>query len=138
MQIVNKDEYDFLNEETSKMKNIKDIDADIRQGNMVSKHDASFSENIESRLINGVFQHAEELFYFSPEQRNVFHNYRHALIRAPAGCGTSLMILFKILDLVQNDPEQKVLLVAPYPHDVRCVQTLLTALLFRFTFKNCH
>ena len=122
MKPFNKKFFSFSDDDASLSFIIQTVDEDIKTANIVSKLGAPFSNNISTSSMNDRFLNVDELsvLYFSPQQQMIFDNYPRALIRSHAGCGKTLLILLKILDILYKDPSQKIVLVAPYPHNIRC------------------
>ena len=110
--------FQFSDNQASLACNIQAVDKSINDAILCSPKGAQFSANTSSSLISEVVKDDDELnvLYFSPQQKVIYDNYRHALIRAHAGCGKTVIILIKILDILEKDPTQKILLIAAQPH----------------------
>ena len=64
-----------------------------------------------------------KLCYLTPNQRQLFSHVKHAIVRSAAGCGKSLLIVFKTLELL-SDSRSRILLLAPEPHSFRIKNVL--------------
>ena len=65
------------------------------------------------------------LIYLTTRQFNLlFNGPLKLLIEGPAGTGKTLIILLKILYLVRSETPFNILLIAPFPHSVRCKRFL--------------
>ena len=118
--------FQFNDDQASLASNIQTIDKSISCATLCSEKGAQFTSNVSSSSVTEVIDRDEELniLYFSPQQKLIFDDYKHALIRAHAGCGKTLLILIKILDILEKDFSQKILLIAAKPHHLRCKNIL--------------
>ena len=60
------------------------------------------------------------LLYLTLQQFDLFYNIKKAVVRAPAGCGKTVLVLLRILQLVADKTADKILLIGPWPHVLRC------------------
>ena len=61
------------------------------------------------------------LFYLKPRQFNLlFNGPPRLIIQGPAGTGKTIIILLKILYLVKNESPFNIVLIVPYPSNIRC------------------
>ena len=110
----------------------KSIDRKVDESLLSSKADA-VKEKEKTPLNNvclmspsSIFRSAKSIkaVYLTPEQEDVYKNYKSVVITGPAGSGKSYLILFKILELVQSQNEPLIVVVAPFPHNLRCAKIL--------------
>ena len=75
---------------------------------------------------NSVFRQGAHinLVYLTMQQKYMFENVRQCIIRGHAGTGKTILMLFKIIELVSKQSPYKILLVAPHPHQIRCKNIL--------------
>jgi len=118
--------FEFNTDEAALASNVQTVDKKIKEAFLSSKKGELFSGNVPTSSVAETAHRDEELnvIYFSPQQILIFDSFPHALIRAHSGCGKTLMILMKILDILERDPARKVLLVADTPHHLRCKNIL--------------
>ena len=104
---------------------MSNIDVDVERGNIVSPRELPFSRNVRT-LENQVFHTSKELhlYYLTVDQLNIFNNYPKAIIQGTGGCGKNLTMLFKIIDVLNNQPDAKVVVIVPRPHTIHCVNLL--------------
>ena len=77
-------------------------------------------ESDNFRSCNGL-----KLCYLTPDQKQLFSHQKQAIVQGPAGCGKSLLILFKTLELVSDSQFScSILILAPVPHTIR-IETAL-------------
>ena len=69
---------------------------------------------------------AMNLYYLKPMQKALICNekIKRFILRGPAGSGKTIVILSTILQLSREDTHLVIILVAPYPHHLRCQQFL--------------
>jgi hypothetical protein len=66
-----------------------------------------------------------KLCYLTPPQNELFTSCKRAIVRGGAGCGKSILMLFKILELVHStESTHRVLPIAPFPHNLRILNAL--------------
>ena len=86
------------------------------------------TKNEDQPLCNAVYRHPAslardvmELFYLKPSQYDLmFHGPDKLVVEGPVGTGKTIILLLKILYLLRSGSESNILLLAPYPHNVRC------------------
>ena len=69
-----------------------------------------------------ISRHANKIkvFYLTPEQKDLLDNHQHALVHGHSGGGKTVLGLHKVLQIIQCDNTQKILLIVPSPHNIRC------------------
>ena len=68
---------------------------------------------------------ASKLCYLTPDQKQLFCYCKQAMVRSPAGCGKSLLILLKVYELLKNsESNSRILILAPVPHTLRIRKSL--------------
>ena len=67
-----------------------------------------------------------KLFYLSPPQRELFDLHQQCIGRGAAGTGKSLILMFKLLQLSEEFDFRDILVLAPFPHNLRIRNYLLS------------
>ena len=62
--------------------------------------------------------------YLTPEQKDLLDNVRHAEVYGAAGTGKTLITLLKCIEIHSNNANEKKLIIAPDPHNYRCLNML--------------
>ena len=115
-------------------KQLEHIDGTVATGNIRNENQFKFHEdkiNPLTKIVrtkeSDIFRSCNELklCYLTPPQHQIFTSCKQAIVRGSAGCGKSLLILFKILELVNvMDSAQRILPIAPFPHNLRVFNAL--------------
>ena len=129
----NYDFQDFLVENTSIAHGTKKIDAMVSEAHLSSdltkkrESERSFPlTNVEYNQPNSIFRNQKDisLIYMTPEQKALFDHTTQCFIRGGAGTGKTLLMIFKIIEIVGTPQHLQTLVVAPYPHNIRCSELL--------------
>ena len=84
--------------------------------------------NISPTQPTDIFQTSNDmkLFYLSPTQRELFDLHQQCIGRGAAGTGKSLILMFKLLQLLDEFDFRDILVLAPFPHNLRIRNYLLS------------
>ena len=85
-----------------------------------------------------IFQTSNDmkLFYLSPPQRELFDLHQQCIARGAAGTGKSLILMFKLLQLLDEFDFRDILVLAPFPQNLRIRNCLLSNNHMVYTFHG--